>query len=125
MKYQKITNLLDTTFGNAPRFITKKQIKVHDHSGSAEDRYKLSKQIRLKISMLRSGLCDQSDAYIVAKRDISLTKTEDGGFIDVRNRFLAFKDTVLFTDCNSKINGVLIDNEENFDVVIPMYNSTK
>ena len=125
MKYQKITNLLDTTFGNTPRFITKKQIKVHACSGSAKDRYKLSKQIKLKTSILRSGLCNYCDAYIVIKGDISLTKTEDGGFIDLRNRFLAFKDAVIFTGCNSKINGVLIDNEENLDVIIPIYNLTE
>ena len=33
MKYQKITNLLETTFDNVPRFITKKWIKNHDQSG--------------------------------------------------------------------------------------------
>ena len=38
MEYQKITNLLDTTSDSVPRFITKKWIKVHDGSGSAEDR---------------------------------------------------------------------------------------
>ena len=79
----------------------------------------------MKASILRSGLCNYSDAYIVIKRGISLTKTEDGGFINLRNRFLAFKDTVIFTDCNSKINGVLIDNEENLDVIIPIYNLTE
>ena len=31
MEYQKITNLLDTTFDKVPRFITKKWIEVHDH----------------------------------------------------------------------------------------------
>ena len=41
--------------------------------------------------MLRSGLCDFSDAYIVAKGDITLTKANRRGFIDTRNRFLAFK----------------------------------
>ena len=56
--------MLDTTFDNVPRFITKKSIQVHDQSGSAEDRYKPSKQMRFKISMLRSNLCDFSDAYI-------------------------------------------------------------
>ena len=79
----------------------------------------------MKTSILRSGLCNYSDAYIVIKGDISLTKTEDGGFIDLRNRFLAFKDAVIFTGCNSKINGVLIDNEENLDVIIPIYNLTE
>ena len=43
MEYQKITNLLDTTSDNMPRFITKKWKEVHDQSGSAEDRYKPSK----------------------------------------------------------------------------------
>ena len=57
--------LLDTTFDNVPRFITKKWIEVHDQSGSAEDRYKPSKQIRFKTSMLISDLYDFSDAYIV------------------------------------------------------------
>ena len=74
MEYQKITNLLDTTSDNVPRFITKKWVKIHDQSGSAEDRYKPSKQIRFKTSMLRSNLCDFSDAYIVVKGTITLTK---------------------------------------------------
>ena len=37
MEYQKITNLLDTTPDNAPRFITKKMIEVYNQSASAED----------------------------------------------------------------------------------------
>ena len=41
--------------------------------------------------MLRSDLCDFSDAYIVVKGDITLTKTNGRGIIDIRNRFLAFK----------------------------------
>ena len=72
MEYQKITNLLDTTFDNVPRFITKKWIEVHDHWG-AEYKYKTSKQIRFEISMLRSDLCDYSNAYIVVKRTITVT----------------------------------------------------
>ena len=71
-----------------PRFITKKWIEVHDQSGSAEDRYKPSKQIRFKTSMLRSDVCDFSDVYIVVKGNITLTKDVDREFIDVRNRSL-------------------------------------
>ena len=58
-----ITSLLDATFENVPRFVTKKWIEVHDQSGSVEDRYKPSKQIRFKTSMLRSDLCDYNDDY--------------------------------------------------------------
>ena len=122
IEYQKITNLLGTTSDNVPRFITKKWIEVHDQSGSAEDRYKPSKQIRFKTSMLRSDLCDFSDAYIVVKGTITLTKTNGRGIIDIRNRFLAFKNNASFANCISKINNVLIDNGEDLDAVMPIYN---
>ena len=107
--------MFGTTIGEMPRFITKKSVKVHDQSGSADDRYKPNKQIRFKTSMLRSDLCDYSDAYIVVKGDITLTKTITRGFIDTRNRFLAFKNNAPFTNYISKINNVLIDSAEDCD----------
>ena len=72
-KRQEIYIPLDATSDNVPRFITKKWIDVHDQSGSAEDRYKPSKQMRFKTSILRLDLCDYCDVYIVLKEDISLT----------------------------------------------------
>ena len=120
MEYQKITNLLGTTPDEVPRFITIKWIEVYDQLGNAEDWYKWSKQIRFKTSMLRSDLCDFSDADIVVK--VTLTKTANRDFIDVRNRFLALKNNAPFTNCTSKINNVLIDNAEDLDVVMSMYN---
>ena len=75
MEYQEITNLLGTTLDEVPRLITKKWLKVHDQSGSADDRYKPSKQIRFKTSILRSDLCDYSDAYIVVKGTITVTRS--------------------------------------------------
>ena len=122
MEYQKITNLLDTTSDNVPRFITKKWVEIHDQSCSAKDKYKPSKQIRFKTSMLRSDLCDFHDAYIVVKGTITLTKTDGRGFIDIKNRFLVFKNNAPFINCISKINNVLIDNAEDLGVVMPIYN---
>ena len=49
-----MTNLLGTTPNQVPRFITKIWVEVHDQAGSTEDRYKPSKQIRFKKSMLES-----------------------------------------------------------------------
>ena len=72
--------------------------------------------------MLRSDLCDINDAYIVFKGTITLTKTDGRGFIDIRNRFLAFKNNAPFTNCISKINNVVIDNSEDLGVVMSMYN---
>ena len=122
MEYQKITNLLGTTPDEVLGFITKKWIEVYDQLGNADDRCKPRKQIKLKTSMLRSDLCDFSDACIVVKGDITHTKTNGRDFIDIRNRFLALKSNALFKNCMSKINNVLIDNTEHLDVVMPMYN---
>ena len=118
MEYQKITNLLGTTIDEIPRFITKKWVEVHDQSGSAEDRYKPSKQIRFKTSMLRSDLCDFGDAYIVVKGTITVTNPDN----NVYDKKLAFKNNAPFVSCISKINNTIIDNAEDLDVVMPIYN---
>ena len=67
MEYQKITNLLDTTSDNISRFITKKWVEVHDQLDNAKDKYKPSKQIRFKTSMLRSD-------YVILVTHILLLK---------------------------------------------------
>ena len=69
--------------------------------------------------MLRSDLCDFPDAYIVVKGDITLEGDNDA---NKRNKNLAFKNNAPFINCISKINGVKIDNAEDLDVVMPMYN---
>ena len=76
MEFQKIVNLLDTTSDDKdlPRFITKKWIEVYDQS---ERDYKVNKKIRIKAPMLRSDLCDFSDAYIVVKGTITVTDPDD------------------------------------------------
>ena len=102
-----------------PRFIIKKWIEVHDQSGNAEDRYKPSKQITFKTSMLRSDLCDFSDAYIVVKATITVTGINNRSR---KNRPLAFKNNASFISCISKINNMLIDNAQDLDIAMPMYN---
>ena len=73
MEFQKIVNFLDTTSDDKdlPRFVTKKWIEVYDQSGG---NYNVNKEIRIKTSMLRSDLCDFSDAYIVLKGNIIVDK---------------------------------------------------
>ena len=73
MEFQKIVIFLDTNFNNKdlPKFVTKEWIEVYDQS---QGNYGVNKEIRIKTSMLRSDLCDFSDAYIVAKENITVTK---------------------------------------------------
>ena len=69
--------------------------------------------------MLRSDLCYFNDAYIVVKGDITL---EGDNYVNKKNKNRAFKTNAPLTNCISKINGVKIDNAEDLDVVMPMYN---
>ena len=92
MEYQKITNLLSTTPNKVSSFITKKWIEVDDQSGNPHDRYKPNKQIRFKTSMLRSDLCDFSNAYIVVKGTITVTNPDN----NVYDKKLAFKNVLHF-----------------------------
>ena len=68
--------------------------------------------------MLRSDFCDFSDAYIVVKGEITITNPNNAK----RNKVVAFKNNAPFINCILKINGVQIDNAEDLDVVMPMYN---
>ena len=73
MEFPKIVNFRDTTSDDKdlPRFVTKKWIEVYDQSGG---NYNVNKEIRIKTSMLRSDLCDFSDAFIVVKGNIIVDK---------------------------------------------------
>ena len=117
MEYQKIINLLDTTSDNVPRFITKKWVEVHDQYGKAENRYKKNKQIRFKTSMLQLDLRDYCNAYIVVKGTITVTDPNNA-----YDKKLAFKNNIPFISCISKINYTLLDNVEDLDIVMHMYN---
>ena len=111
MEYQKMTSLLGNIPDKVTRFITKKWIIVYGQSGGA---YSTTKQISFKTSMLRSDLCDYSDAYIFVKGIITVS----ANIRDKRNRPLAFKNNAPFISCISKINGVLIENAEDLDIVM-------
>ena len=118
MKYQKITNLLCNIPDKIPKFLTKEWIEVHDQSGHSNDRYKPGKQIRFITSMLKSDLCDYSDAYIVVKGTIKVTEPN----VASHDKKLAFRNNAPFIRCILKINNTLINNAEDIDIAMLMYN---
>ena len=125
MEFQKITNFLDVTSDNKdlPKFVTKKWIEVYDQS---EGNYNVNKEIRIKTSMLRSDLCDFSDAYIIVKGNITVNKktftaddieepnntVANGNATNTANnnafgeKKLVFKNNAPFINFISKINGI-------------------
>ena len=116
MEFNKINNLLDTAHDKVSKFVTKKWIEVQHQSGGNFD---TGKKIRFKTSMLRSDLCDYSEAYVWVKGTVTAIDTNnDNNF----NKRFVFKNNTPFLSCISKINGKLVENAEDLDVVMPMYN---
>ena len=69
--------------------------------------------------MLRSDLCDYSDAYVWVKGKITVTNPNDNANF---NKELTLKNNAPFISCVSKINGELAENAEDLDIVMPMCN---
>ena len=76
MEYQKVINLLDNTPNQPSKFRTKNWVEINDYSHRMYNTYS---QIKFKTTMLKSSLCDYSDAYILVKATISVANTAAQG----------------------------------------------
>ena len=73
--------------------------------------YSTTSQIKFKTSIIRSSLCDCSDAYILVKRTITVENTTtEGADPNNRNKKVVFKNCSLFSDCISELNNNEIDH---------------
>ena len=125
MEYQKIMHLLDNTPDQPTKFRTKNWFEINDGSRGT---FNTNSQIKFITSMLRSRLCDYSDAYILVSGTITITGAgadDAAKRLDERNKGVIFKNCAPFTDCISEINNTQIDNVKYIDVVMPMYNLVK
>ena len=82
MEYQKIANLLDNVSNQPSKFRTQNWVEINDES---REIYTVNRQTNFKTSMLRSSLCDYSDAYILVKGNISVNNTAATA-VDLNNR---------------------------------------
>ena len=122
MEYQKLPNLLDDTLNQPSKFKTKNWAGINDESRGT---YNVNIQIKFKTTMLKSSLCDYSDAYILLKGKITITGAgDDTGArqADEIDKGVAFKNWAPFTNCISEINNIQIDNCKDIDIVMPLYN---
>ena len=121
MEYQKIANLIDDNTLNQPsKFRTRNWIEINDESRRV---YNVNSQIKFKTTMLKSSLCDCSDACILIKGTITVNNTAaQGAAANNTNKKVIFKNCAPFTNCISEINNTQIDNAKDIDIVMPMYN---
>ena len=97
MEKQKTLDLLNKA--NDSKFMTRKSNIVNNQSNA---------------EVLKSNLCDYKDAQILVRGDITII----GHQIDQ----IAFKSYALFTICITKTDETTIDDAEDLDLVMPMYN---
>ena len=111
MKYYKINNLLDSESEQSSKFVTREYVRVNSLSNTYNE------------PMLRSDLCDYSDAYILVNGTITVTaNTSANNIRDKKDRKLILKNNATFVSCITRINNELIEDADDLDIVNPMYN---
>ena len=116
METQKIANLLGDADNESSKFATRKWYVINDQNNTDygegnED----STTVKFETKVIKSNLCDYSDAYILVTGNITAT----GGDANTR---VAFKNCAPFTKCITHINDEHVDNADNLDIIMPMYN---
>ena len=115
MEYDKINNLLGNESENLSNFFTRQSVKVNSLSNTYDE----NKSIRFKTPMLRSDLCDYADEYILIKGTITVAGNAPR---DRQDSPGILKNNALFISCITRINGELIEDVEDLDIIMLMYN---
>ena len=122
MEYQKIINLLDDATNQPSKFRKRNWVEINDESQGTSNNdnnnnNNNNNNIKFKMSMRRSNLCDYSDAHMhVKKRTIIAPNTNK------TNKKVIFKNCARFTDNISEISNTQVDNAQDIDILMPMYN---
>ena len=97
MEYQKIASWLNGVSNQPFKFRTKNWVEINDESRRV---YAAGSDIKFKTTMLRSSLCDYSDAYILVKGNISVNNIA-AAYADANNtnKKVIFKNCAPFTKC--------------------------
>ena len=115
MEYHKINNSLGNESENLSKFITRQYVKVNSLSNTYDE----NKSIRFKAPMLRSDLYDYADAYVLIGGIIRVTGNAPR---DRQDRPVVLKNNAPFISFITRINSELIEDADDLDVVMPMYN---
>ena len=112
--------MLNDESNKPSKFRTRNWVEINDDIRGA---YSPNNQIRFKAAMLRSSLCNYSDAHILVKGNVTVNNIADVGAAEnVTNKKVIFRNFAPFTNCISKINNTQIGNVEYIDIVMPLYN---
>ena len=111
METQKIINLLNSTENEYSKFATKKWCVIDSES---KGNYSHENPSKFLTNSLESSICDYSDAYILVTGNINVAGAD--------NTKVAFKNCSPFRKCRIEINETFIDEAEDINIAMPMYN---
>ena len=111
--------MIDDTSNQPSKFRTKNWVEINDE---LRQTYNVNSQIKFKTTMLKSSLCDCSDACILVEGTITVNNTAaaDANANNTKKKVI-FKNCTPFTNCKSEINSTQVDNAKDIDIVMPMY----
>ena len=112
METQKIINLLNDSSNEESKFATKKWYVID--SQTIKGKYKQGNSIQFETEIIKSSLCDCSDAFILVTGNITVNADN--------NADVAFKNCAPFSTCTTKINDVFVDEANHIYIAMPMYN---
>ena len=119
MEYDKINNVLGSQSEKLSKFVKRDYVRVNSLSNT----YTENKSIRFKTPMLKSDLCDYANAYILVNGTTTVTANAGASNNrDTKNRPLILKNKASFISCITEINDELIEDAEDLDRVMSMYN---
>ena len=120
MEYLEIIHLLDGTTNQPSKFRTRNWVKINEEARETQN---ANSDIKFKTSMKRSNLCDYSDTYIHVKATVTVPNTAAAATpVNDTNKKVIFKNCAPFTNRISETNNEQVDDAQDTDVVILMYN---
>ena len=112
METEKIINLLNDSSNEESKFATKKWYVIDRQT--TKGKYKQGNTISFETGIIKSSLCDYSDAFTLVTGDITVNANND---TDV-----AFKNCAPFSRCTTKINDIFVDETNHIYSAMPMLN---
>ena len=106
---------MDSESENLSKFAAREYVRVNSLSNTYDE----NKSIRFKTPMLRLDLCDYADAYISVSGTIAVAGNH---LRDRQNKPVILKNNAPIVSCIARINNKLIEDADDLDIVIPMYN---
>ena len=116
METQKIANLLGDADNEPSKFATRKWYVTNDkNNADCGEGNEDSTTVKFKTKVIKSNYCDYSGTCILLAGNITAASG------DAITR-VAFKNCARFMKCITHINNDHVDNADNFDIIMPIYN---